>query len=615
MEVTAKKSLAQPHNCYNIFFILERQMLIHAMKGSSDGDGTPARVSDEKKIASSVDVDVDLNGYDSLSLPELPQRYKGLTLENGWYIPGKNAKRKHVKTHGLTSCSFAGLARTVSSNWRVADSETKDYCNTVASIIKERYANLLKAGGIGSTKKSRLKKKKLKRRSSMPNMGMADIPNQGNLPLSLSTHGEPSPYIANSGTMAPNTISVTPEEHAYYNYLLTIHKNQENTLISLPSAQYDNMGFETRQETMNKKQQNTLCSWASAQYTGTCFEVRQETQLHPGASFKTDVDFSELNRGCSSGDPRCRTSDPTPLYPQFVMNNVNFQPNQVHYNPENNSQEQESCESSSNSKRMTCSNLAIFEDTGASDLAAGSESPKVCSGIGAKKSGRIFLDESSRSSAPMEHEITSFCQEKGMSFKAKSSFGDCSRGRSNCFPRRRASNPMPLDYQISAPAPLNPENNPQENGGSSSNSKRTSCSDLSTFYEESGGSSSNSKRMSSSDLSMFYDMAFSRMSAQIGLEMASQPNPKQRRMRLDSNITPRLDEFLGQEWMNRPIEKSNLAMESEFPNDPVTTTMGELDIDCSPIPHRNAPNNHSNKTSQEVDICDSVIRDMASGMW
>eukprot|EP00578_Thalassiosira_sp_NH16_P020877 CAMPEP_0181084954 /NCGR_PEP_ID=MMETSP1071-20121207/4969_1 /TAXON_ID=35127 /ORGANISM="Thalassiosira sp., Strain NH16" /LENGTH=63 /DNA_ID=CAMNT_0023166719 /DNA_START=159 /DNA_END=347 /DNA_ORIENTATION=- len=41
LEVTAKKTLAQPHNCYNIFFILERQMLIHAMKGSSDGDGTP----------------------------------------------------------------------------------------------------------------------------------------------------------------------------------------------------------------------------------------------------------------------------------------------------------------------------------------------------------------------------------------------------------------------------------------------------------------------------------------------------------------------------------------------------------------------------------------------
>ena len=96
MEVTAKKSLAQPHNCYNIFFILERQKLIQAMKDSSDGDGTPARALSEN----GTDSLVDLGGYGSLRLPELPQRYKDLSLENRWYVPGKNAKRKHVKTHG-----------------------------------------------------------------------------------------------------------------------------------------------------------------------------------------------------------------------------------------------------------------------------------------------------------------------------------------------------------------------------------------------------------------------------------------------------------------------------------------------------------------------------------
>eukprot|EP00578_Thalassiosira_sp_NH16_P003852 CAMPEP_0181129878 /NCGR_PEP_ID=MMETSP1071-20121207/29560_1 /TAXON_ID=35127 /ORGANISM="Thalassiosira sp., Strain NH16" /LENGTH=573 /DNA_ID=CAMNT_0023215901 /DNA_START=98 /DNA_END=1819 /DNA_ORIENTATION=- len=573
MEVTAKKSLAQPHNCYNIFFILERQKLIQAMKGSSDGDGTPARALSEN----GTDSLVDLGGYGSLKLPELPQRYKDLSLENRWYVPGKNAKRKHVKTHGLAS--FADMARTVASNWKVVDSETEKYCHTVARIIKDRYTTLLKAGWIGSTTKRGPKKKSqtISKKKKSPkiamnrrqhpllphNLAMADIPNRGNLHRSSSTESIiPSASIANNGIVSSDT---------FYNYFVTL------------TSTYDNMGFATR----------------------------HETQLLPGTSAKADAN-SEHSRNLGSGNLSRRASDPMPLEHQFLMNNMNFEPNQAPYNGESNTQE--SCESSSNSKRMTCSNLAIFEDTGASDLAAGSESPKVCSGIGAKKSGGIFLDESRRSSAPMEHEIASFCQETGTSL-CQSDFGDCSRGRSNRYLPRRASNPMPLDYQISAPAPLNPENNPQENGGSSSNSKRTSCSDLSTFYEESGGSSSNSKRMSSSDLSMFYDMAFSRMSAQIGLEMASQPNPKQRRMRLDSNITPRLDEFLGQEWMNRPIEKSNLAMESEFPNDPVTTTMGELDIDCSPIPHRNAPNNHSNKTSQEVDICDSVIRDMASGMW
>ena len=100
MEVTApaQKYLAKPHNCYNVFFILERQKLIQiqAMKYSWNGDGAPARVLNENVTDSLVEP----HGYHSLGLPELPQRYKGLTLENGWYVPGKNAKRKHVKTHG-----------------------------------------------------------------------------------------------------------------------------------------------------------------------------------------------------------------------------------------------------------------------------------------------------------------------------------------------------------------------------------------------------------------------------------------------------------------------------------------------------------------------------------
>jgi len=589
MEVTAKKSLAQPHNCYNIFFILERQKLIQAMKGSSDGDGTPARALSEN----GTDSLVDLGGYGSLKLPELPQRYKDLSLENRWYVPGKNAKRKHVKTHGLAS--FADMARTVASNWKVVDSETEKYCHTVARIIKDRYTTLLKAGWIGSTTKRGPKKKSqtISKKKKSPkiamnrrqhpllphNLAMADIPNRGNLHRSSSTESIiPSASIANNGIVSSDT---------FYNYFVTL------------TSTYDNMGFATR----------------------------HETQLLPGTSAKADAN-SEHSRNLGSGNLSRRASDPMPLEHQFLMNNMNFEPNQAPYNGESNTQE--SCESSSNSKRMTCSNLAIFEDTGASDLAAGRESPKDCSGIGAKKSGRIFLDESRRSSAPMEHEITSFCQEKGMSFKAKSSFGDCSRGRSNCFPRRRASNPMPLDHKFSALAPRNLENNPQKNGGSSINSKISmSCSDHSTLYDmafgpinpkESSGSSSNNKRMSCSDLSMFYDTPFDHMSAQSGIHVASQPL-KKRRTTLNSAITPSLAEFLGDvnskalEWMIPPAEKSNLAMESEFPNDPATTTMGELDIPRSAVPHRSMSTFCSNKTIQEVDISDSVIFDMAREVW
>ena len=44
--------------------------------------------------------------------------------------------------------SFTGLAKTVATNWKVADDTTKDYCNAVAHIIKERHAELKQVQGI-----------------------------------------------------------------------------------------------------------------------------------------------------------------------------------------------------------------------------------------------------------------------------------------------------------------------------------------------------------------------------------------------------------------------------------------------------------------------------------
>ena len=104
-EPNAKK-LARPHNCYNIFFILERERLIQQAKEESSSkekanDVTSNGLKGGEGSASSYD----LVGYESLSLPDLPPRYHGLSMENGWYVPGKNARRKHVKTHG---CKYTG---------------------------------------------------------------------------------------------------------------------------------------------------------------------------------------------------------------------------------------------------------------------------------------------------------------------------------------------------------------------------------------------------------------------------------------------------------------------------------------------------------------------------
>ena len=82
-------NVAKPYNSYNLFFILERALLIQARTGQS---------------STSDSAHDDLSGYEGLEqdVPSLPPRYQHLKLSPTWFIPGKkkNVHRKHTKTHG-----------------------------------------------------------------------------------------------------------------------------------------------------------------------------------------------------------------------------------------------------------------------------------------------------------------------------------------------------------------------------------------------------------------------------------------------------------------------------------------------------------------------------------
>ena len=82
----------RPYNVYNIFFILERARLIQTCAEVTAVGKTP----EIDQSTSSCDV----AGFDLLCLPDLPPRYHGVHLPPDWYVPGKNAKRKHVSKHG-----------------------------------------------------------------------------------------------------------------------------------------------------------------------------------------------------------------------------------------------------------------------------------------------------------------------------------------------------------------------------------------------------------------------------------------------------------------------------------------------------------------------------------
>ena len=87
----SKKPIRQPLNVYNIFFILERARLLSQ---EVDGSGETATVQKHH------DLSRDLAGYDHLGLPDLPPRFQELQMSPGWFVSGKNSKRKHVKSHG-----------------------------------------------------------------------------------------------------------------------------------------------------------------------------------------------------------------------------------------------------------------------------------------------------------------------------------------------------------------------------------------------------------------------------------------------------------------------------------------------------------------------------------
>ena len=92
---TAKKTFARPHNCYNVFFLLERERLLQSRPAYNPVTAAAAH--------SPVP---DVAGYGYLEMPDFPTRYKGLVLPPGWYVPGRNRVRKHVKSHG---CKFMNI--------------------------------------------------------------------------------------------------------------------------------------------------------------------------------------------------------------------------------------------------------------------------------------------------------------------------------------------------------------------------------------------------------------------------------------------------------------------------------------------------------------------------
>jgi len=114
------------YNLFNIFFMLERQLLLQARGGGINAIKDPIDTTNSP-----------LPRHKELKLLPLCQRYKHLPLTSNWFaelIQHHRKKRKHTKTHGILP--FRELAKTVAKNYREIDDDTHKFLKEVLKRLR-----------------------------------------------------------------------------------------------------------------------------------------------------------------------------------------------------------------------------------------------------------------------------------------------------------------------------------------------------------------------------------------------------------------------------------------------------------------------------------------------
>lgn len=150
------------YNPYNIFFMLERQLMLHARGGGVNALQNP------------IDTSISPLAHPNkrLILPPLSacRRYTHLPLTNNWFLElqatqQKNKKRLHRKTHGLIP--FREMAQTCAKNYREMDFETKRFVNEVVNSLGRHCEELEKIAGKEDRKEKRVEGGKKREDDSM----------------------------------------------------------------------------------------------------------------------------------------------------------------------------------------------------------------------------------------------------------------------------------------------------------------------------------------------------------------------------------------------------------------------------------------------------------------
>jgi hypothetical protein len=120
------------YNSFNIFFMLERQLILRTLGGGDE----------------MFDVDIaklppDVCCYVDLYLPPLCSRFAVLSLSpDKWFVQlqaKKDKTRPHAKSHGGDLVPFVELTRMIAKNYKEMDNETKLFVDDVAKRLSTCY--------------------------------------------------------------------------------------------------------------------------------------------------------------------------------------------------------------------------------------------------------------------------------------------------------------------------------------------------------------------------------------------------------------------------------------------------------------------------------------------
>ncbi|KAL9183653.1 hypothetical protein ACHAXT_004509 [Thalassiosira profunda] len=131
-EVPIRTKPRRPYTPYNLFYLLERELVVQG----NDPSVAEQRAEKRAKMEADPTYLAKVGERAENDIP-MPPRYEGVVMLPWWFEPNLKEKRKHRKTHG--TISFKDLTEIISKNWATIDAETKEYCTRVSEIGRKRY--------------------------------------------------------------------------------------------------------------------------------------------------------------------------------------------------------------------------------------------------------------------------------------------------------------------------------------------------------------------------------------------------------------------------------------------------------------------------------------------